>query len=53
MPPAEEAHRLARIAAVTEDLDETLDRLFAITAELKTILAREPGAPQHDEGDAP
>lgn len=46
MPPGEEAQRLARIAAVTDDLDQVLDKLFATVAELKTILTRtEPGAP--------
>lgn len=44
--PHEEAQQLARIAAVTDDLDRTLDELFVIAAELKTILARaEPGPP--------
>jgi hypothetical protein len=42
----EEAQRLARVAAVAEDLDKILDKLFANVAELKLILERtEPGTP--------
>lgn len=49
MPPPDEARQLARIAEVTDDLDRTLDKLFAIAAELKTILARaEPDAPSKE-----
>jgi hypothetical protein len=44
--PAEEARQLAQVAAVTDNLDKLLDRLFATVAELKVILApAEPGAP--------
>ena len=52
MPAGDEAQRLARIAAATDDLDKTLNKLFAIAAELKTILAgrAEPDAPSTPEG---
>lgn len=44
--PADEAQRLAKVAAVAEDLDRILDKLFANVAELKIILERtEPRAP--------
>lgn len=45
--PGDEAQRLAKVAAVTDDLDRILDKLFENVAELKkTILARtEPPAP--------
>lgn len=32
--------QLASIAAVADDLDEVLDKLFANVAELKAVLAR-------------
>jgi len=42
----EEAQRLARVAAVADDLDRVLDKLFETVAELKIILERaEPGTP--------
>ena len=42
----EEAQRLAKVAAVADDLDRVLDKLFETVAELKIILERtEPGAP--------
>jgi hypothetical protein len=48
--PAEEARRLARVAAVADDLDKVLDKLFANVAELKLILERtEPGTPTTKE----
>lgn len=54
MPPADEAQRLARVAAVADDLDKILDRLFATAAELKVILGRnQPGAPEMKQQEAP
>lgn len=48
--PADEALRLAQIAAVTEDLDKILDKLFENVAELKIVLTRAaPGAPGKTE----
>ena len=47
--PADEERQLAKIAAVAEDLDRILDRLFASVAELKGMLRKpEPG---DDAGD--
>lgn len=49
MPP-DEVRQLASIAAVTDDLDKLLDKLFENVAELKVILARTgPGAPDPAE----
>lgn len=45
--PSDETRQLARVAAVTDDLDKALDKLFAHVADLKLILApdaAEPGA---------
>lgn len=42
--PDDETQQLARVAAVTADLDRLLDRLFTNVAELKKILtAEQPG----------
>jgi hypothetical protein len=38
--PDDASRQLAAIAAVTDDLDAALDRLFASVADLKVILAR-------------
>jgi len=46
---ADETRQLASIAAVAEDLDKLLDRLFENVAELKTILAR-AGSGKEQEG---
>jgi hypothetical protein len=43
----DEAQRLASIAAVTSELDQTLDRLFTTVAQLKELL----GAPGPDESE--
>lgn len=40
MAPADESRRLAKVAAVTDDLDRILDRLFANVAELREILGQ-------------
>lgn len=39
MPIESPREQLASIAAVTSDLDELLDKLFANVAELKAVLA--------------
>ena len=38
--PSETAVRAAKFAAVTRDLNATLDRLFASAAEMREILVR-------------
>jgi hypothetical protein len=43
--PQDAPRQLASIAAVTEDLDKILDRLFANVAELKAILGKTPDPP--------
>ena len=44
--PSEETQQLAKVAAVTDDLDKILDKLFQNVAELKVILGRAgPGTP--------
>lgn len=46
MPADAPRQQLARVAAVTDDLDRLLDRLFQNVAELKVILAgAEPDPP--------
>lgn len=51
--PGEEARKLARVAAVTSDLDRILDKLFANVAEIKVILGQAepdpPGTKQEDQ----
>lgn len=37
--PSDESRQLAKVAAVTDDLDKTLDKLFAIAAELRVLLS--------------
>lgn len=39
---ADEKKRLARIATVTGELDQALDRLYANVAELKNLLLTPP-----------
>lgn len=39
---SDEKQRLASIAAVTTELDATLDRLFATVAQLKQLLVSPP-----------
>ena len=44
--PADEARQLARVAAVADNLDKVLDKLFENVAELKLILGQAgPDAP--------
>lgn len=48
--PADEARKLAKVAAVTTDLDRLLDKLFANVAELKVILGQpRPDAPRAEQ----
>jgi hypothetical protein len=47
--PSDETRQLAKVAKVTDDLDEILDRLFASVAELKILLSPpEPDAKRAD-----
>jgi hypothetical protein len=50
---SEEARRLARIAAVSEDLDRTLDRLFASVGELKKLAAGKETPDGHERVPGP
>ena len=43
--PSDETNQLAKVAAVTDDLDKALDKLFATVAELKIILGGPPAPP--------
>lgn len=44
MAEEEARQQIARVAAVAEDLDKILDKLFATVADLKVILtSAEPG----------
>ena len=48
--PSDETRQLAKVAAVTDDMDKLLDKLFANVAELKVILAQaDPGTPGKKE----
>jgi len=59
--PHDAPRQLASIAAVTEDLDKILDRLFRNVAELKAILGKaapdpapaRPQAPGPSTGETP
>lgn len=52
--PSDESRQLAKVAAVAEDLDRILDKLFAAAAELKILLApREPCAPEQQKRAEP
>ena len=42
---SDESRQLAKVAAVTDDLDKMLDKMFATVAELKLILAPPGPAP--------
>ena len=47
----DEKQQLAAIAAVLDDTDKLLDKLFANVADLKAILARtSPGPPDKKDG---
>lgn len=51
--PSDETRQLAKVAAVAEDLDKILDKLFAAAAELKILLTpREPAPPDTKRADS-
>lgn len=51
--PSDESRQLAKVAAVTDDLDKILDKLFAAAAELRILLAsREPCKPETKRADS-
>jgi hypothetical protein len=53
MPEEAPRDQLAAIAAVTGDLDEVLDKLFANVDELKVILGRAAAAAEGKTGEKP